>query len=173
MTKCPKGIFLDIKVYQAYPAIMKIKEHSGPHLWLSLWKASRAITEFDKCSIAASGFTNFSDFAVLEVLMHKGALPVNAIGAKVMLTSGSATTAVDRLQRKGLVARQRSEADGRVVEVALTGEGRRLIESAFEAHAQRLEELFSVLTAAEKVELARLSQRVGRQAEALLKTPEE
>ena len=38
-----------------------------------------------------------SDFRVLEVLLHKGPLPVNVIGEKVELTTGSITTAVDRL----------------------------------------------------------------------------
>lgn len=36
---------------------------------------------------------------VLEALLHKGPLPVNALGEKVLLTSGSITTAVDRLER--------------------------------------------------------------------------
>ena len=39
-----------------------------------------------------------SDFAVLEALLHKGAQPVNVIGKRVFLTSGSITTAIDRLE---------------------------------------------------------------------------
>ena len=41
-----------------------------------------------------------SDFAVLEALLHKGPLPINEIGKKVLLTSGSITVAVDRLESK-------------------------------------------------------------------------
>jgi DNA-binding MarR family transcriptional regulator len=55
-----------------------------------------------------------SDFAVLEALLHKGPLPVNEIGKKVLLTSGSITVAVDRLETKGLVERRASGADRRV-----------------------------------------------------------
>jgi MarR family 2-MHQ and catechol resistance regulon transcriptional repressor len=46
-----------------------------------------------------------SDFAVLEVLLHKGPEPVNIIGKKVLLTSGSITAAVDRLESRKLVRR--------------------------------------------------------------------
>jgi predicted transcriptional regulator len=42
---------------------------------------------------------------VLEVLLHKGPLPVNTIGPVVDLTAGSISIAVDRLVEKGLVSR--------------------------------------------------------------------
>ena len=91
---------------------------------------------YDHQSIAAQGFASLSDYAVLEVLLHKGSLPVNAIGEKVLLTSGSITTAVQRLEKKGLVIRERSEGDARVVLVHLTNEGMNLIQEAFTAHAR-------------------------------------
>ncbi|MBV8642279.1 MAG: MarR family transcriptional regulator, partial [Verrucomicrobia bacterium] len=63
---------------------------SGIHLWLILMKAYRALAQLDTRSIASSGLGR-SDFAVLEILLHKGPLPVNTIGRQVMLTSGSIT----------------------------------------------------------------------------------
>jgi MarR family 2-MHQ and catechol resistance regulon transcriptional repressor len=45
------------------------------------------------------------EFRVLEVLLHKGPLPVNTIGPKVWLTPGSISVAVDRLEKKELVKR--------------------------------------------------------------------
>ena len=54
-----------------------------------------------------------SDFAVLEAQLHKGPLPVNEIGKKVQLTSGSITVAVDRLETKGLVERRAHGTDRR------------------------------------------------------------
>ena len=83
----------------------KIYQNSGTHLFLLFWKASHAVMAYDQESIQRSGFSSLSDFAVLEVLLHKGAQPVNAIGEKVMLTSGSITTAVQRLEKRGLVRR--------------------------------------------------------------------
>jgi MarR family transcriptional regulator, 2-MHQ and catechol-resistance regulon repressor len=55
-----------------------------------------------------------SDFRVLEVLLHKGPLPVNVIGPKVNLTPGSISVAVERLVAKGLVSRIECSEDRRV-----------------------------------------------------------
>ena len=98
----------------------------GVHVWLVLWKAAQAVETYAKRSIAGLELCG-SDFAVLEALLHKGALPVNEIGRKVLLTSGSITVAVDRLEVKGLVERRASADDRRARIVHLTKEGRRLI----------------------------------------------
>ena len=58
---------------------------SGVRLWLVLWKAMRAVEAHALKSIASQPICG-SDFAVLEMLLHKGPLPVNIIGRKVLLT---------------------------------------------------------------------------------------
>lgn len=148
-------------------AMAKIYQNSGSHLFLLMWKASRAVIAFDQASIARSGFTSLSDFAVLEVLLHKGELPVNAIGQKVLLTSGSITTAVQRLEQKGFVARERSTEDARVVLVSLTDSGRSLIESAFKGHAADLDQLFATFDDVERATFTDLMRKVGQRAETL------
>jgi MarR family transcriptional regulator, 2-MHQ and catechol-resistance regulon repressor len=80
-----------------------------------------------------------SDFRVLEVLLHKGPLPVNVIGEKVDLTTGSITTAVDRMEAKWLVVRKNHPDDRRVRIVELTPKGRRLIEKAYSQHETDME----------------------------------
>ncbi|MEN8661292.1 MAG: MarR family winged helix-turn-helix transcriptional regulator [Lentimonas sp.] len=145
----------------------KIYQNSGSHLFLLMWKASRAVMSFDQASIARSGFKSLSDFAVLEVLLHKGSLPVNTIGEKVLLTSGSITTAVQRLEMKGLVLRERSADDARVVLVHLTDAGRELIESSFEAHSTNLDQLFETFDDTERATFAELMRKVGQRAETL------
>src|ERR1043165_5473503 len=85
---------------------------SGVHLWLVLWKAMRAVEAHARKSIASQPICG-SDFAALEVLLHKGPLPVNAIGRRVLLTSGSITAAVDRLEVQGLVERRAHASDRR------------------------------------------------------------
>src|SRR5256886_94185 len=85
---------------------------SGVHVWLVLWKTAQAVEAYAKRSIEHLELCG-SDFAVLEALLHKGALPVNEIGRKVLLTSGSITVAVDRLAAKGLVERRTSSTDRR------------------------------------------------------------
>jgi len=146
----------------------KIYQHSGTHLFLLLWRASHAVMRYDEASIRRAGFRSLSDFAVLEVLLHMGSLPVNAIGEKVLLTSGSITTAVDRLENKALVKREKRELDRRVVLVHLTDAGREHITEAFAAHAEDLDQLFDVFNDEERAQFAKLARKLGVHAGKIL-----
>ena len=105
-----------------------------------------------------------SDFRVLEVLLHKGPLPVNTIGPKVWLTPGSISVAVDRLVKKGLVSRNDHPGDRRVRQVELTPKGRALITRGFGEHAVAMEEVTAVLSKSERLTLLRLLKKLGRHA---------
>src|SRR5258707_15728171 len=107
---------------------------SGVHVFLVLWKAASAVQAYAEKSIAGLEMCG-SDFAVLEAVLHKGSLPVNEIGKKVLLTSGSITVAVDRLETKGLVQRRAHGSDRRTRVVNLTDRGRKLITRAYADHA--------------------------------------
>jgi MarR family 2-MHQ and catechol resistance regulon transcriptional repressor len=102
-----------------------------------------------------------SDFRVLEVLLHKGPLPVNTIGAKVWLTPGSISVAVDRLEQKGLVKRKNID-DRRVRQVELTAKGRKLITKTFREHAAAMEAVSAVLSKEERLSLLRLLKKLGK-----------
>src|SRR5271165_5195321 len=117
---------------------MTAAEASATHVWLVLSRAAHAVEQNAVRSVAALGL-GLSDFAVLEALLHKGPLPVNTIGKKVLLTSGSITAAVDRLESKGLVRRTADPQDLRARIVQLTAPGRSLIEKAFARHAMDME----------------------------------
>src|ERR1700738_1937917 len=98
----------------------------GVHVWLILMKAYGAIQAVAAKSIADSNLCP-SDFQILEILLHKGALPVNTSGRKIMLTSGSISTAVDRLEKRKLVRRDPSVDDARVIFFFLTRAGRAVV----------------------------------------------
>jgi MarR family transcriptional regulator, 2-MHQ and catechol-resistance regulon repressor len=137
---------------------------TGVHVFLVLWKAARAVEAYAGQSISKLQIGG-SDFAVLEALLHKGPLPVNAIGKKVLLTSGSITVAVDRLETKGLVERRAHGSDRRARIVHLTKEGRKLITSAYAEHAADMERLASAsLTKTERKTLIRLLKKIGYKA---------
>jgi MarR family 2-MHQ and catechol resistance regulon transcriptional repressor len=138
----------------------------GVHVWLILMKAYGAIEAVAAKSIADSNLGP-SDFQILEILLHKGALPVNTIGRKIMLTSGSISTAVDRLEKRKLVRRDPSVDDARVIYVSLTGTGHALIQRIFSRHAHRMEDVFGPLSDEERLWLEELLQRVGKHAESL------
>ena len=136
---------------------------TGARTWLVLWKAMRSVEARAHASIEQTGL-GASDFAILETLLHKGPQPVNVIGRKVLLTTGSITSAVDRLVRRGLVVRTADEADRRVRRVALTPEGRRLISAAFARHAADLDDVVAVLSPTERATLVALLEKLGRAA---------
>jgi MarR family 2-MHQ and catechol resistance regulon transcriptional repressor len=138
----------------------------GVHVWLILMKAYGAIQAVAAKSIADSNLCP-SDFQILEVLLHKGALPVNTIGRKIMLTSGSISTAVDRLEKRKLVRRDPSINDARVIYVSLTGTSHALIQRIFSRHAQRMEDVFGLLSDEERLLLEELLKKVGKHAESL------
>src|ERR1700752_4218212 len=117
----------------------------GVHIWLVMMKAFHAVNGYAARSFQSHGLGD-SDFRVLEALLHKGPLPVNTIGPKVWLTPGSISIAVDRLVRKGLVARKKQAADRRVRRVELTSKGRALIAATFREHATAMESVVDVLS---------------------------
>jgi len=137
------------------------------HVWLVMMKAMRALTRYAAAGIEETGL-GLSDFGVLELLLHKGPLPVNTIGPIVDLTPGSISIAVDRLFAKGLVSRVESTEDRRVRIVALTPRGKGLIVPAFRKHSGQMRRVFSELSAEELHCLEVALKRLGKRAAALM-----
>ena len=137
---------------------------SGVHVFLVLWKAARAVESYAENSVSQLEMCG-SDFAVLEALLHKGPLPVNEIGKKILLTSGSITAAVDRLEDKGFVERRAHGSDRRAKMVHLTKDGKKLITRVYADHAADMERLASAsLTRKEREMLIRLCKQIGYEA---------
>jgi len=137
------------------------------HAWLVMMKAMRALTRYAAAGIEETGL-GLSDFGVLEILLHKGPLPVNTIGPIVNLTPGSISIAVDRLVAKGLVSRVESVEDRRVRIVALTPRGKDLIVKAFRKHAGQMKRVFAELSPVELRALEVALKKVGKRADALM-----
>src|SRR5213594_3649706 len=115
------------------PATKKTADVSGTHLWLVMMKAHRSLQRLATHSIESSDM-GLSDFAVMEMLLHKGPQPVNEIGRRIELTNGAITTAVDRLESRGLVRREAHENDRRARIVRLTAAGEAQAAKIFAGH---------------------------------------
>ena len=75
------------------------------------------------------------EFDVLAVLRRAGApfeLTAGELAARTYVTSGTMTSRLDGLTVRGLVTRGADREDGRLVRVALTPAGRRILDAAFE-----------------------------------------
>jgi MarR family 2-MHQ and catechol resistance regulon transcriptional repressor len=136
------------------------------HTWLIMMKASQAVHHLAFPPILREGLGD-SDFRVLDVLLHKGPMPVNAIGPKVDLNPGSVSVAVERLYKKGLVSRVESESDRRVRTVSLTEKGRRVFVPIFRQHAALIKRAFQDVSPEEQRQMEEVLKRIGRRAEEL------
>src|SRR5271169_7213418 len=153
--------------YDGFRFLMTRGFQGTDHVWLVMMKAMRALTRYAAAGIEETGL-GLSDFGVLEILLHKGPLPVNTIGPIVDLTPGSISIAVDRLFAKGLVSRVESSEDRRVRIVALTPRGNDLIVPAFRKHAGQMRRAFSELTPEELRGLEVALKKAGKRAAALM-----
>lgn len=128
--------------------------------WVRLARATSAVEGTLHRSLEGHGLT-LSQFGVLEALYHVGPLCQTELAEKILCTGGNLTLLVDKLERQGLVRRERRPEDRRYVEVQLTAAGESLIRRIFPGHAQRVAELFQTLSPSEQRDLARLCRKLG------------
>ncbi len=144
----------------------KRRQPEAIHTWLIMLKASQAVARYALPPILAEGLGD-SDFRVLDVLLHKGPMPVNVIGPKVNLNPGSVSVAVDRLYKKGLVSRVESKDDRRVRTVSLTEKGRRVFAPIFRQHAALIKRAFQDVSPHEQLQIEEVLKKIGRRAQEL------
>src|SRR2546428_2913320 len=147
-------------------------DSSGTHLWLVLMKADGTLERQARRSIEPLELCS-SDFAILELLLHRGQQPVSAIGRRVDLTSGAITSAVDRLEAQGLVVRTADAEDRRTRFVSLTPKGTARIREVFGIHKRAIEAATRGLATAERETLITLIRKPGRAAEEQLARDDE
>jgi MarR family transcriptional regulator, 2-MHQ and catechol-resistance regulon repressor len=142
------------------------KPSEALHAWLIMLKAWQSIARYVLPTMMEEGLGE-SDFRVLEILLHKGPMPVNAIGPKVDLNPGSVSVAVDRLYKKGFVSRIESSRDRRVKTVSLTEKGRQMFVPLFRRHAALIKRALRDVSSEELQQLELILKKVGKRAESL------
>ncbi len=129
-------------------------------LFIVLSRASKVILEESNELIEQYGL-NPTEFGVLELLHHKGRQPIQKIGQKILLRSGSMTYVVNQLQEKGFLKRIFCEEDKRVTYIAITEKGTELVESIFPKHVDKIEGLMSALDEKEQEDAIQLIKKLG------------
>lgn len=129
-------------------------------LYIVLSRANKAINETTNQFFQENGL-NPTEFAVLELLFHKGAQPLQKIGNKILLASGSITYVVDKLEKRKLITRVSCPEDRRVTYAQITSEGQSFMEKLFPEHEKHLHELLSALTVEEKDVAITLLKKLG------------
>lgn len=138
----------------------KIPLHSGKHLYLLVWKLYQQISQSDIVTLQQNSFRSPTDFALLEILHRLGPQTIKALGDRVHLTSGSITTAIQRLEKQGFIHRRPNPGDRRQTYIHLAHHGRDSLEHALEEQAQQLESHFQALEPEERAQFARLCMKI-------------
>ena len=101
-------------------------------------------------------------FYVLATIGYAGGLPFGEIGEKMMVTVSNLTGIVDRLEEKGLVARERDTHDRRVIRVRLTEKGSKLYKNTIPLFEKSISQFFSPLDKSQQKELSSLLRKLIR-----------
>jgi len=106
-----------------------------------------------------------SSFEVLAALYHAQpdyALTPNELIELTHITSGSMTSRIDKLSKKGWVERVSNKKDKRSVKVSLTKSGKVVIEEALKTHETAVSSILSCLTEKEQHRLAKLLGKISQ-----------
>ncbi|WP_208586044.1 MarR family winged helix-turn-helix transcriptional regulator [Gracilibacillus suaedae] len=143
---------------------LKKKQDPSLKLFVVLSKAYRAVADQVAKDIRSHGL-NTTDFGVLELLYHQGEQPLQKIGDKILLASGSITYVVDKLEKKGLVKRTPCPSDRRITYASITENGQQLLNDIFPEHWKQIEAITAGLDEEEKVEVIKFLKKLGMYAD--------
>lgn len=129
-------------------------------LWVVLARAQLAVARHAEADVARHGLT-LAEFAILEVLYHRGPLLLGEVQRKILVSSGGVTYLVDRLAGKGLVERRECAHDRRARYAALTPAGERLVARIFPEHAKEIARAVSGLSKEEQQRAITLLRKLG------------
>ncbi|MHA3225236.1 MarR family winged helix-turn-helix transcriptional regulator [Globicatella sulfidifaciens] len=104
---------------------------------------------------------NLNEFAVLEILYHKGKRTTQQIKEGILIANSSTTYIVDKLCDKGLVKREFAPEDRRVINVEITESGRKLMDELFPTHAEQLTANFDKLSEYDITEIRQLLKKMN------------
>lgn len=133
-------------------------------LWVVLSRAQWAVQQVSINDIESHGLSP-AEFAIIEVLFHKGPLLLGEVQKKVLVSSGGITFLVDKLAKRGLVERRECASDRRARYAALTAEGEKLMREIFPTHAAAIREAVAGLPIEEQKALISVLKSLGKEAE--------
>lgn len=108
-------------------------------------------------------FGSFLQFETLRYVKEQARPPMHDVARYLMITAPAATLLVDGLVRERLLVRTFDARDRRAVRVTLTPAGRRFLAQGIKMRLAHLKKLFSVLTSAERSELAGILEKISTQ----------
>lgn len=130
-------------------------------LFVVLSKAYKSLMDHAVKDMKSHGLAS-AEFMVLEVLYHRTRIPLQQIGEKILVTSGSITYNIDKLEKRGLLKRVPCDEDRRVTYAEITEAGRELFDDIFPKHVASIHGLMGGLNEEEKRQTTELLKKLGK-----------
>lgn len=127
--------------------------------FLLLMQTSKAVHDRIKEEMSKNKL-NITEFSVLEVLYQKGKQTIQQIGNCILISSGSMTYVIDKLEQKGLLNRSDCPNDRRAIHVSLTDEGNEFMDKIMPNYLQVVDDMFDSINSEEAETLVHLLKKV-------------
>jgi MarR family transcriptional regulator, 2-MHQ and catechol-resistance regulon repressor len=132
--------------------------------YLVLMQTSKAIQERIRDEMTKNKLS-ITEFSVLEVLYLKGKQTIQQIGHSILISSGSMTYVIDKLEEKGLLNRNDCPNDRRVIHVTLTNDGMHLLKKIMPKHQELVDYIFGSLNNEETQIMVSLLKKISKRVE--------
>ncbi|WHY01377.1 MarR family transcriptional regulator [Neobacillus sp. DY30] len=127
--------------------------------FLLLMQTSKAIQERIRDEMSKHNLS-ITEFSVLEVLFYQGKQTIQQIGSRILISSGSMTYVIDKLEQKGIIKRNDCREDRRVIHITLTAEGMDMMENIMPKYQDLVDSFFGDLTGEESELIINLLKKV-------------
>ena len=118
-------------------------------LYIALTRTYKKLLAMDLRNIESYGL-NPTEFGVLEFLYNKGTHPLQQIGNHILITSGTTTYVIDKLEKKGFIVRKPCEKDRRIIYAEISEAERQKMAEILPRHYQAIADSVAGLTRKEK-----------------------
>jgi MarR family transcriptional regulator, 2-MHQ and catechol-resistance regulon repressor len=133
--------------------------------YLVLMQTSKSLQERIRIEMIKNKIS-ITEFSVLEVLYLKGKQTIQQIGHSILISSGSMTYVIDKLEEKGLLNRNACPDDRRAIHVTLTDKGMDMMDKIIPKHQELIDSMFGFLNNDETETIVRLLKKVSKKVEA-------
>lgn len=132
--------------------------------FLLLMQTSKAIQDRIRDEMTKNNLS-VTEFSALEVLFYKEKQTIQQIGSSILISSGSMTYVIDKLEKRGLIKRNDCREDRRVIHITLTSEGKNLMKQIMPKHQLLVDDIFDPLNKDETVTITKLLEKVKNKIE--------
>lgn len=127
----------------------------------NLVSAYQAFERYSAPDVKAMGLTT-TQFDVIATLGNQPPMTCKELGEKTLVTKGTLTGVLERLEVKGVLERKLNPVDARSQMIGLTQHGQALFEKVFPAHLKHLDKAFSKLSETELSDVTKSLQLINR-----------